>query len=714
MNASDVISRIINILSESGYFQAEVEELRRKKAQIDSDIIRVGFIGVTSAGKSTMINALLGEEILPAEARPSSSQLVSCRKGKQREANIYFDDRPKLTLRGKKLTPEVISRYGTENLNSKNKESVKQIELVSPNLLLPGNVELVDSPGLDAYGLPGHEAITMENLLPSVDFCIFVTTCKSNSDSKMRSVLDIMARYDKPLIIIQNMIDSLRGSVDGKKSVVQVAEEHKNRIRRVVEGSKIRNKSGVCIVQISAINALKCRVVTCNGKKLNDKGNRIWRESGFEQFSLVLDAIPGNIAAHLNESRLFGIKETVDRIIRETETPKLSTAPCDNTDYMALFDMILENAGKRASDIVSDLTSCLEDVERYGIYNEADLTRIKEKHRSWTSHIVSLIQTSNKGITDFCRRLGESERDIRYTFIPSQASQLKIRTKAVTRECKQKGFWGGVKRFFTFGLCGYEKVSKDVCDWEATSRSVIAFLKSCRSDYAGQMKGWYDTVSGYRPHFVDVVAARERIKNEAKMRNLEAKTKMQILKRLNELNDSLPKLRSTNTGFDSDQVAPIVMKSQKISPLLYGQYIRIKEMIGNIHRITCSSLFKGKAIGIFSWDMPSVDIFFKRFTDLNPKEIVCVMNGENVRGNRIIDFDGKDFYLNGAIPVIFVNLTQPGSAKKQIDGILNRIPEPDICEMVFIIQDLQEIINGGDLRNALYDMNEFFRLKTGG
>ncbi|MDE6832644.1 MAG: hypothetical protein K2J39_00120 [Ruminococcus sp.] len=67
----------------------------------------------------------------------------------------------------------------------------------------------------------------MSSLLPTIDFCIFVTTYQTNSDAKMRSVLDIIADYDCPLIIVQNMIDSIKSSPDGKKSVNEVADEHR-------------------------------------------------------------------------------------------------------------------------------------------------------------------------------------------------------------------------------------------------------------------------------------------------------------------------------------------------------------------------------------------------------------------------------------------------------------------------------------------------------
>lgn len=76
-----------------------------------------------------------------------------------------------------------------------------------------------------------------------------------------------IAEYEKPVIIVQNMIDSIKPSLDGKKSVADVAQELRVRVERIINRSNIKDKSKVHIVQISAINALKARQ---NGLKTNE------------------------------------------------------------------------------------------------------------------------------------------------------------------------------------------------------------------------------------------------------------------------------------------------------------------------------------------------------------------------------------------------------------------------------------------------------------
>lgn len=285
MNEIDIIKQVIETLCKDAKckarYAAELDNFLNRKAQAESNKYRLGVIGVTSSGKSTMINSLLGEALLPAVARPSSSQLVSCFHSTSRTATIYFQDGTPKTYSGSSLNQQLLEKYGDEGVNSKNKEKVKQIELTTPGFPFDDNIILIDSPGLDAYGYAGHEQLTMNSLLPTIDFCIFVTTCKTNSDDKMLSVLNTIADYEKPVIIVQNMIDSIKPSLDGKKSVADVAQDHRIRVERIINRSNVKDKSKVHIVQISAINALTARQ---NGLKTNED-KKILESSNYKKFS---------------------------------------------------------------------------------------------------------------------------------------------------------------------------------------------------------------------------------------------------------------------------------------------------------------------------------------------------------------------------------------------------------------------------------------------
>lgn len=75
-----IIEQTISILSISdnikNRYLSEIELLKKRLAESIDNKYRVGVIGVTSSGKSTMINAVLGEDLLCMDVRASSSQLV--------------------------------------------------------------------------------------------------------------------------------------------------------------------------------------------------------------------------------------------------------------------------------------------------------------------------------------------------------------------------------------------------------------------------------------------------------------------------------------------------------------------------------------------------------------------------------------------------------------------------------------------------------------
>ena len=94
-----IINEIIDILQKNDYtrerYSNDVEWLNEKAKFIRRNIVRVAIMGITSSGKSTLVNALLQEKLLPVAIKPSSSIIITCSKGSVRQATIYFNDKNK-------------------------------------------------------------------------------------------------------------------------------------------------------------------------------------------------------------------------------------------------------------------------------------------------------------------------------------------------------------------------------------------------------------------------------------------------------------------------------------------------------------------------------------------------------------------------------------------------------------------------------------------
>ena len=116
------------------FCESELSWIENRKTDWSSDRIRVGVIGVTSSGKSTLINAILGTDILSSAIAPSSGQLVCCSYGEKSEIIIHFEDGTEQKLSGKKYKRDILQQYSDERYNAKNEKGVLSIELTSVGL----------------------------------------------------------------------------------------------------------------------------------------------------------------------------------------------------------------------------------------------------------------------------------------------------------------------------------------------------------------------------------------------------------------------------------------------------------------------------------------------------------------------------------------------------------------------------------------------------
>lgn len=128
-------------------------------------------------------------------------------------------------------------------------------------------------------------------------------------------MLDVVAEYDKPVVIVQNMIDSIQPSPDGKKTVVDIAQEHKFRVERIVAHSKIVDKSSVKIVQISAMLALSALI---NGVR-TEKDKTNYNDSNFPILVKTICDSLDRIKPLVVEKRNQLLKQRLNEIILDAK-----------------------------------------------------------------------------------------------------------------------------------------------------------------------------------------------------------------------------------------------------------------------------------------------------------------------------------------------------------------------------------------------------------
>ena len=86
---------VINLMQRGSDFQADAERLGKLAERLQEGRFHLAVLGQFKRGKSTLLNALLGEEVLPAAVVPLTARPTFIRHGEQRRVRVVFeDDRP--------------------------------------------------------------------------------------------------------------------------------------------------------------------------------------------------------------------------------------------------------------------------------------------------------------------------------------------------------------------------------------------------------------------------------------------------------------------------------------------------------------------------------------------------------------------------------------------------------------------------------------------
>ena len=162
-------------------FSNRAGSLEKNLKRFGKQNIRSGLVGITSSGKSALLNTLLGAgtKILKEQSKATTNMIVFCSKSENPELEIYFEDGKSYKKSGKEILAESIWKYTSEDENPHNQYNVKFIRLSLPTFMLEEGLEIADTPGLDAFGHKAHEDLTLREFLPQADLVLYVSSIRS-------------------------------------------------------------------------------------------------------------------------------------------------------------------------------------------------------------------------------------------------------------------------------------------------------------------------------------------------------------------------------------------------------------------------------------------------------------------------------------------------------------------------------------------------------
>ena len=254
----EVICRLENQkeLQEFPEFQQKLGFFRKR---FEDEEFRIAVVGEFSSGKSTFINALIGQDVLQHAKKETTATIT-------RLVNVSPQDtrcgKGNVRLRSGEIVElndfTSLKEYTTTASDKLNVAAeVEQAELFVPLMKSTRPMVVVDTPGLNGTE-GGHREQTMA-LVQQAHACIYLISRRGISESDML-LLRQLAAIQKNFIFIQNFIDDLN-TAEGEK-LLQKLDEQKRILQEKVLCGVPDVKFSLC--GVSALLALAAQDQSIN------------------------------------------------------------------------------------------------------------------------------------------------------------------------------------------------------------------------------------------------------------------------------------------------------------------------------------------------------------------------------------------------------------------------------------------------------------------
>ncbi len=168
----------------------------------DSSPIDVAILGQFKAGKSSFINSLLGERVLPVGVVPVTTVICRLQYGPQRKAVVSFfnNSRSEIEL-------EDLDEFTSEAKNPSNIKNVEMVDIELPSLGEYPGLRFVDTPGLGSVFAYHHA--TSENWLPEVGAALLaISSDRPLSENDVQLIRELL-QYTPNVILLLTKTDLL-------------------------------------------------------------------------------------------------------------------------------------------------------------------------------------------------------------------------------------------------------------------------------------------------------------------------------------------------------------------------------------------------------------------------------------------------------------------------------------------------------------------------
>lgn len=218
----NVIIKRITPLLKNHHKESDIEQLSKMMAAVSSDSVSALVCGEFKRGKSSFINAFLGEDLCPTDAGIATSVVSIIKYGKERKVIRLYGDIN--NLQSEEIPFDAIEKYAKGTSLEVDNTTMLLIEL--PSAKLESGLSLIDTPGVGGLD-PRHLFLTLY-VLPKADVTFFVVDAgEPLSSTELDFYKDKIIPYSRSCKIILNKSD-----LKTKEELEQIIVDIKNKISR--------------------------------------------------------------------------------------------------------------------------------------------------------------------------------------------------------------------------------------------------------------------------------------------------------------------------------------------------------------------------------------------------------------------------------------------------------------------------------------------------
>ncbi len=360
-------NNVEKMMRDSGCNETGLNSIETLKHDMEEDFFTILVVGEFKRGKTTFVNALLGEDLLISDVLPETATIQAIIHGDEKKAQVIFQDG---TVVNGKANKDFLREYSAKNADVAN--SIKYIKISHNSEVISPKVVLVDTPGV--ADLDEQRVKVTYDFLPKANAVLFLLDAVSPLKKSEKEFIEeqLIPQGISKIVFIVNKMDIFD---DEEEDVEEYLDTVRKRIKETFTGEF--DEENLQILPVSALQALRGAIA---------KDQKLIHSSGIDAVKSKIREIifDGDIEQQKQErykQRLLQIisawelqvekeismyKTDVSELRAELDSVSVMQANCDSrydlmeqyvrNEQEMLNSMLIKSLGKFYEDLIEEIT----------------------------------------------------------------------------------------------------------------------------------------------------------------------------------------------------------------------------------------------------------------------------------------------------------------------------------------------------------------------